>query len=72
MRTFHEADPNIPIPPIRLSYHGQAHYNSVSELLTQIVPFNESDRCIVTERAPGEIEDTAIRISRIRNAKRRL
>ncbi len=22
MRTFHEADPNSPVPPIRLSYHG--------------------------------------------------
>lgn len=27
MRTFHEAGEG---PPIRLSYHGKAHYNSVS------------------------------------------
>ena len=30
MRTFHEVlDPNSRVQPIRLSYHGQSHYNSV-------------------------------------------
>lgn len=57
MRTFHEQDGNS--EPIRLSYHGKSHYNS-------IVPLNWTYEKVFIKTKPGELEDEAIKISRLR------
>lgn len=58
MRTFHETDGGE--EPIRLSYHGQSHYNS-------IVPLNWNYEKVYVKRKPGEVEEEAIYLSRNRN-----
>lgn len=60
MRTFHEqALTEELIVPIRLSYHGQSHYNSIVE-----TSWNYEKTLIKTK--PGQIEDEAIQHSKFR------
>lgn len=57
MRTFHELDGTD--TPFRLSYHGRTHYNS-------IVPLDWNYDKVFIKRKPGEIEDEAISMSKLR------
>ncbi len=36
------------------------------------MPTNEEERFLIKDTPPGEVEDSALRISRMRNARRRL
>lgn len=54
MRTFHEQqDENAHVTPIRLSYHGQSHYNSM-------VPKGWTVSEALVDSDPGVIEKEAI------------
>ena len=57
MRTFHEQDGSN--EPFRLSYHGKSHYNS-------IVQMDWNYDKVFMKTAPGEIEDEAIKMSKLR------
>lgn len=57
MRTFHEQDGSN--EPFRLSYHGKSHYNSIVQM-----DWNYDKVFIKT--TPGEIEDEAIKMSKLR------
>jgi OTU domain-containing protein 5 len=57
MRTFHELDGSE--VPFRLSYHGRSHYNS-------IVSTDWNYEKVFIKRKPGEVEDEAINMSKIR------
>lgn len=55
MRTFHEQNDERKREPIRLSYHGQSHFNSV--LRSDWSPANRFENS-----EPGIIEDQAIEV----------
>jgi len=57
MRTFHEVSTNNQ-EPIRLSYHGSSHYNSIKKI------GQENDG--VLDNEPGVLEDVVLRNSRTR------
>jgi len=57
MRTFHEVNSNNQ-EPIRLSYHGSSHYNSIKKI------GQENDGLLDNE--PGVLEDVVLRNSRAR------
>lgn len=60
MRTFHEEYQKVNgIQPIRLSYHGREHYNS-------IVKIGEDKEEEKFDNLPGELEQYAIELSRKR------
>ena len=52
MRTFHESHGSEGTQPIRLSYHGKSHFNS-------IMPFNEGEHAFLRSR-PGVVEQAAV------------
>ena len=58
MRTFHESHENESAQPIRLSYHGKSHFNS-------IMPFNENEHSFLRSR-PGVVEQSALSQARVR------
>eukprot|EP00347_Sterkiella_histriomuscorum_P013052 403366200 len=60
MRTFHEQDGSN--EPIRLSYHGKSHYNS-------IVRMDWTYEKVFVKTKAGEIEDEAIKLSKLREEK---
>lgn len=63
MRTFHEEQnkegnqARRHIKPIRLSYHGNEHYNSIIQIND-----NQSDQILPAD--PGELEERALKLSR--------
>ena len=66
MRTLHEqVDGGEQIEPIRLSYHGRSHYNSV-------VPMTwTKNSCLLNEK-PGLVENEAIKMSQNQQTEARL
>ena len=60
MRTFNESNPEVQVlkvnkEPLRLSFHGHNHYNS-------IMPITWQDGNRLTELQPGVIEDNRIAV----------
>lgn len=60
MRTFHEQEGSD--VPFRLSYHGRSHYNS-------IIPLDWNYDKVFISSTPGEAEDEAIKMSRLRDSQ---
>ena len=59
MKTFHE---NGDSTPLRLSFHGSSHYNS-------IVPMSWNHKSSLSSTEPGIIEDEAISMSKQEDSK---